>query len=149
MNNKGKGNALFILLIPLFIFLALVISDTVLRFSEEKRFKSDTEDIINEVMDNEEIDYKDYYKEIKKLYERKKYKTDMLVVEADQYNVHVENEDVFFGLLTSLSKTGEEFEVKIFNIDYLTFKLKKNSRFMLKVDVKKDLNGKRVFEYSE
>ncbi len=149
MNNKGKGNALFILLIPLFIFLALVISDTVLRFSEEKRFKSDTEEIINEVMDNEEIDYKDYYKEIKKLYERKKYKTDMLVVEADQYNIHVENEDVFFGLFTSLSKTGEEFEVKIFNIDYLTFKLKKNSRFMLKVDVKNDLNGKRVFEYSE
>lgn len=149
MNNKGKGNALFIVLIPLFIFLALVISDTVFRFCEEKRFKSDTEEIINEVMDNEEIDYKDYYKEIKKLYERKKYKTDMLVVEADQYNVHVENEGVFFGLFTSLSKTGEEFEVKIFNIDYLTFKLKKNSRFMLKVDVKNDLNGKRVFEYSE
>ena len=42
-------------------------------------------------------------------------------------------------------KCGE----KIFNIDYLTFKLKKNSRFMLKVDVKNDLNGKRVFEYSE
>lgn len=149
MNNKGKGNALFIVLIPLFIFLTLVISDTVFRFCEEKRFKSDTEEIINEVMDNEEIDYKDYYKEIKKLYERKKYKTDMLVVEADQYNVHVENEGVFFGLFTSLSKTGEEFEVKIFNIDYLTFKLKKNSRFMLKVDVKNDLNGKRVFEYSE
>lgn len=149
MNNKGKGNALFIVLIPLFIFLTLVILDTVFRFCEEKRFKSDTEEIINEVMDNEEIDYKDYYKEIKKLYERKKYKTDMLVVEADQYNVHVENEGVFFGLFTSLSKTGEEFEVKIFNIDYLTFKLKKNSRFMLKVDVKNDLNGKRVFEYSE
>ena len=149
MNNKGKGNALFIVLIPLFIFLTLVILDTVFRFCEEKRFKSDTEEIINEVMDNEEIDYKDYYKEIKKLYERKKYKTDMLVVEADQYNVHVENEGVFFCLFTSLSKTGEEFEVKIFNIDYLTFKLKKNSRFMLKVDVKNDLNGKRVFEYSE
>ena len=149
MNNKGKGNALFIVLIPLFIFLALVISDTVFIFCEEKKFKSDTEEIINEVMDNEEIDYKDYYKEIKKLYERKKYKTEMLVVEADQYNVHVENEGVFFGLFTSLSKTGEEFEVKIFNIDYLTFKLKKNSRFMLKVDVKNDLNGKRVFEYSE
>lgn len=149
MNNKGKGNAIFILLIPVFIFFSMIISDTFFRYSEEKKFKIATEKIINEVMDNDDIDYNEYYKEIKRLYELKKYNTNMLVVDADEYNVHVENEYVYFSLFTSLSRTGEVFEVKLFNIDYLTFKLKKNSRFMLKVDVKENEKGKRIFEYSE
>lgn len=147
MNNNGKGNIIFILLIPVFIICVLVIVDTIISYTQTKTYKEVTERIIKEVVENEELTYEDYYDEIKRSYERRGYKTERLVVEADEYKIYVENEHVYFGLFTSVGKQGEEVEFTFFNIEYLTFKLKKNSKTFIKLEATLDENNKLEFEY--
>jgi len=147
MDNKGKGNIVYILLIPVFLILFLIITDTVISYTQTKTYKEVTERVIEEVRTNENITYDDYYIEIKKAYERRGYNTERLVVEANEYEVYVENEHVYFGLFTSLGKRGQEEEVTFFGIEYLTFKLKKNSKTFVKVKAKYNNEDKLEFEY--
>jgi len=149
MNNNGKGNAFYILLIPIFVIAAVIVTDTVISYTQNKTYKEVTERIINEVSNNEELGYDDYENEIKKAYERRGYKTVRLVVEASEEKIYVENEHSYFGLLTSFKENGEEFEFSIFNIEYLTFKLKKNSKIFVKVNATYDEDNKLVFEYTK
>ena len=146
MNNKGKGNALFVLLIPIFIVVVIIIADTVMSYGQTKTYKELTEKIIKDVT-NMDIEPSEFPKEIKRAYERYGYETDRLVVDVDDYRLYLENEHVYFGLLTSLGKRGEEVEFKLFNIEYLTFKLKKNSKTFIKVEVTEDENNELKFEY--
>ena len=39
MNKNGKSNILFIILIPFFLILALIIVDTIISYSENKTYK--------------------------------------------------------------------------------------------------------------
>lgn len=150
MNKSGKGHIFFILLIPVFIIAALIVVDTIIGMTENKKYRHDTEEIIKEVYNDKKIPYNKYYDEIKKRYERKGYKTERLVVEANDYRIYVENEHVYFGLFTSLSKRGEEVEFTFFNIEYLTFRLKKNSKLFLKVEAKKAYDSEELeFVYSK
>ena len=102
MNNKGSGKAKLILLIPILIILLLLIVDTFISFLENKKLKLDTENIIREVMNDEELYFDDYYKTIKILYEQKKYDTDNLLVDGNENELYIENEQSYFGLFTSL-----------------------------------------------
>jgi len=145
MNNSGKSNAVFLLLIPIFFVLALIIVDTVFNYVENKRFKSTTESIISEVMNDNEINYEDYNEEIKKKYERRGYETEMLVVEANSYDVYVENEHSYFGIFSSFSnKKSIESEIKILGV---TFKVRKNSVARIKLTASFDYNDELTFEY--
>ena len=123
MNKTGKSYVGLILLIPLFIILALIIIDTITSYNENKRFKSITENIITEVLNNEELTEEDYENEIKRLYERNNYETDALVVIPSSYDLYVGNEHSYFGMFTSLKNhTNKLGEIKIFgqeeNIEY-------------------------------
>ena len=69
MNNKGKSNIIFIILIPLFIVIALLIVDTVNSYSENNRYKHITENIIKDTI-NSDLDSTEYYDEIKFTYEK-------------------------------------------------------------------------------
>ncbi len=147
MNKTGKSNAIFIILIPIFLILALIIVDTIISYAENKRFKSTTEKIVNEVITNEDISYEDYEKEIKRLYERNNYDTKMLVVDANDYEVYVENEHNYFGLFSSLKKANsKKLDIKILGV---TFKVKRNSKAFIKLTVKKDYDGNLKFEYAK
>lgn len=147
MNNSGKSNAVFLILIPLFFVLALIIVDTVFNILENNRLKKTTESIIGEVMNNKDISIEEYGDEIKKAYERLGYETEMLVVEANGYDVYVENEHSYFGIFSSFSnKKNIESDVSILGI---TFKVRKNSVARVKVSARFDYNDKLVFEYTE
>ncbi len=147
MNKTGKSYIGLILLIPLFIILALIIIDTITSYNENKRFKSVTENIITEVLNNEELTEEDYENEIKRLYERNKYETNALVVIPSTYDLYVGNEHSYFGMFTSLKNhTNEMGEIKIFGI---VFKVKKNSKAFIKVNARKDTDGNIKFEYTE
>lgn len=136
MNNNGKGRIVLIILIPIFLILALIITDTLISFIENKRFKNITEDIIIETMNRDDLYYDEYYDNIKRLYERNNFDTDMLLVEASDYEVYVENENNYFGLFTSLrNHTYKMGEIKILGV---TFKVKKNSKSFIKVTAKND-----------
>ena len=149
MNKNGKGNIIFIILIPVFLILTVIIVDTIIGYTQTKTYKEVTERIIKEVMNEEDINYDEYYNEIKKRYDRRGYKTDRLVVEADSFKVYVENEHVYFGLLTSFSNKGEDIEIRLLGIEYLTFKLKKNSKTVIKVEAKYNYEDELQFEYVE
>ena len=146
MNKNGKGGIIFIILIPIFLILALIIVDTFISYMENKKFKSITESIITETMNRNDLYYDDYYDNIKRSYERNNYDTDMLLVEANDYELYVENEHNYFGLFTSLKNyTYKQGEIKIFGV---TFKVKRNSKLFIKVTAKDD-NGKIEFFYTK
>ncbi len=147
MNKLGKSDIKFILLIPLILIATLIVVDTLISYSENKRFKTITEEIIKGTMEDDNIEYSEYYDEIKKQYERNDYDTDMLVVEANSYSVYVENEHKYFGLLSSLRNSiNEKQQVKLLGI---TFNLRKNSKAFVKVTAKYDYNNNLTFEYEK
>ena len=65
MNKNGKSNFIFIILIPIFLIFTIIFVDTLNSYTINKRFKIDTENIIREVMENDEIHYEEYYVVIK------------------------------------------------------------------------------------
>ena len=145
MNNKGKSNIIFIILIPLFIVIALLIVDTLNSYSENNRYKHITEDIIKDTM-NSDLDSTEYYDEIKRLYKLNNYEVDSLVVDANDYEVNVINEHNYFSLLTSLKKSfNETSEIKILGI---TFKVKKTSKTIIKVKANK-IDNEIKFTYEK
>ncbi len=145
MNNKGKSNIIFIILIPLFIVIALLIVDTVNSYSENNRYKHITENIIKDTI-NSDLDSTEYYDEIKRLYKLNNYEVDSLVVDANDYEVNVINEHNYFSLLTSLKKSfNETTEIKILGI---TFKVKKNSKTIIKVKANK-IDNEIKFTYEK
>ena len=147
MNKNGKGGTIFIVLIPLILIVTLIIVDTLVSFTTKKNYEKVTESILTEIMTNGEIYVEDYSDEIKRAYERKGYETDMLVVEANSYDVYLENEHEYFNLFSSLSnKRGDDGEIKILGV---TFKVKKNSVARLKVTASYDYEGNIVFEYTK
>lgn len=147
MNKLGKSDIKFILLIPFILLATLIVVDTLISYSENKRFKTITEEIIKGTMEDDNIEYSEYYDEIKKQYERNDYDTDMLVVEANSYSVYVENEHKYFGLLSSLRNSiNEKQQVKLLGI---TFNLRKNSKAFVKVTAKYDYNNNLTFEYEK
>lgn len=147
MNKLGKSDIKFILLIPFILLATLIVVDTLISYSENKRFKTITEEIIKGTMEDDNIEYSEYYDEIKKQYEKNDYDTDMLVVEANSYSVYVENEHKYFGLLSSLKNSiNEKQQVKLLGI---TFNLRKNSKALVKVTAKYDYNNNLTFEYEK
>ena len=147
MNNNGKSGTIFIVLIPLILIVTLIIVDTIVSFTTNKNYEKVTESILTEIMTNDEIYVEDYSDEIKRAYERKGYETDMLVVEANSYDVYLENEHEYFNLFSSLSnKRGDDGEIKILGV---TFKVKKNSVARLKVTATYDYENNIVFEYTK
>lgn len=147
MNKNGKGGIIFIILIPLILIATLIIVDTIISYTTTKTYKKVTENILTEIINNPEIDVSEYSEEIKKSYERKGYKTEMLVVEANSYDVYLENEHEYFNLFSSLSKKrGEDGEIKILGV---TFKVKKNSVTRLKVTASYNYEDELIFEYTK
>lgn len=147
MNKYGKGGTIFIVLIPVILIVTLVVVDTIISFTTIKTYQKVTENILNEIINDPEIDAEEYSDEIKRAYERKGYETDMLVVEANSYDVYVENAHEYFNLFSSLSNgKGDEGEIKILGV---TFKVKKNSVARLKVTATYNYENKLVFEYTK
>ena len=146
LNNNGKAFILLIL-IPVFIIISLIIADTLISYRINNKFKKDTEIIIKDVINRDDLGYEEYYDAMKREYERKGYDTDMLLVQANSYEVYVENEHNYFGLFTSLrNKTNKEGKIKIFGI---VFKVRKNSKAFIKVTAKNNYDGKLEFTYEK
>lgn len=147
MNKTGKSSGAFIFLIPIILIVTLVVIDTIVSYTNNKTYQKITETIISEVMENERISEDEYSDEIKKAYERNGYETDMLVVDANSYDVYVENEHSYFGIFSSFSnKKSIESEIEIFGV---TFKAKKNSVARIKVTAKYNSDEEIEFEYTE
>lgn len=145
MNNNGKSNFILILLIPIFFIITLIIVDTFVSYLTNKNYKRVTENIIREVMENEDLDYEEYYDEIKRLYKINNYDTDMLAVSADEYKVTVDNEHKYFGIISSITnRSGEDAKVNILGVE---FNVKKGSKISISVEAKYDYNNELVFEY--
>lgn len=147
MNKYGKGNVIFIILIPVFMVISLIVIDTVLSYNQEKAFKKVTEKVISETVSDNYLDYDEYYERMKRLYELYGYETEMLLVDANEYQIYVENEHLYVGIFSSLFGSGKEEIVKLFGI--LDFKLKKGSKVSLKVEARLDEenDNKLEFEY--
>lgn len=144
MNNDGKINILFVL-IPVFLIVTLILVDTLISFSENKTFRVVTEDIIKSTLEDDNIDSSEYLNEIKRKYSEKNYDTEMLVVNEEGNGIYLENENKYFGLLSSLktSKSKKE-KVDIFGI---TFNLRKNSKSIIKVKAYHDYDDNLKFDY--
>jgi len=147
MNNNGKSNIIFLILIPLFFIISIIIVDTFVSFSQNKKFKKTTENIINDVMTNDEIYEDEYYSEIKRLYELNNYETDSLVVNYDGYSLRIDNEHSYFGIISSL--TNRNGEDDIINILGIEFKVKKSSKVILSVEARYNYDNELEINYLE
>lgn len=147
MKNNGKSNIIFLILIPIILIATLIIIDTLISYGVNKKFKNDTETIIKDVLTNDELNYDEYYDEIKRLYEKKNYDTERLVVESDNYNFYLENEYNYFNLFSSLKNTKNKKEYV--TILGFTFKAKRNSKAFIKVNANYDNMGKIIFTYTK
>jgi len=147
MNNSGKSNIIFLILIPLFFIISLVIVDTFVSFSQTKKYKMITENIIKEVMTNDELYLDEYYDEIKRLYELNNYETDSLVVDANEYSLRIDNEHSYFGIISSLTnRHGEETIINIFGTN---FRVKKSSKVIINVEAKYNYEDELEINYIE
>lgn len=149
MNNNGKGGALFVLLIPVFIIVVLLVVDTFISYSQNKTFKEITEIVIKEVEKNEDLDEETYREKIAKTYENFGYKTDDLLVIKEYNGYTIENEHLYFGVFNSFLKAGVEEQVTFFDIEYLTFKIRKSSRAFVKARVIYDNKGEYTIEFED
>lgn len=147
MKNNGKSNIIFLILIPFILIATLIIIDTLISYGVNKKFKNDTETIIKDVLTNDELNYDEYYDEIKRLYEKKNYDIDQLVVESNDYNFYLENEYNYFNLFSSLKNTKNKKEYV--TILGFTFKAKRNSKAFIKVNANYDNMGKIIFTYTK
>lgn len=147
MKNNGKSNIIFLILIPIILIATLIIIDTLISYGANKKFKNDTETIIKDVLTNDELNYDEYYDEIKRLYEKKNYDIDQLVVESNDYNFYLENEYNYFNLFSSLKNTKNKKEYV--TILGFTFKAKRNSKAFIKVNANYDNMGKIIFTYTK
>lgn len=146
MDKTGKSNVIFLILIPIFFIISLIIVDTFISYSENKRYKKITEQIILEVMNDDNLSIDDYYDEIKRHYEMNNFETDMLIVDASGYSVHIENEHRYFGIISSITnKDGEDEIVKILGVE---FNVKKSSKAIIKIEAIKN-NEEIEFNYTE
>ena len=147
MNKSGKSSFIFILLIPIFLIGTLIVVDTIISYNQKKLYKEITEKIITQVMEDDDFEYEEYYDEIKRLYEYYKYEKKMLVVDANETKVTVDNEHNYFGLFSSLTnRSGEDTIISILGVE---FKAKKGSKISLSVEASYDSDDKIVFEYME
>jgi len=146
MNNKGKS-IINIILIPIIFIVFLIILDTYISFIQEKKFKIVTEDIIKAVMTDDEISIDDYDEQIKRLYELNKYKTDSLVVDANDYSVKVSNEHSYFGIISSI--TNRQGEDDIINILGLDFKVKRCSKVIISLEARYNYEDELEINYLE
>lgn len=170
MNNKGTGKAKLIILIPILLILLLLIVDTFISYLENKKIKLDTENIIREVMNDDELYFDDYYKTIKILYEQKNYDTDNLLVDGNLDELYIENEQNYFGLFTSLKTYNYITEdVKILGMNFkviksikkidqkygeisilgIKFKVKKGNKAFVKVTARRIDEENIEFEYTK
>lgn len=147
MKNNGKSNIIFLILIPFILIATLIIIDTLISYGVNKKFKNDTETIIKDVLTNDELNYDEYYDEVKRLYEKKNYDIDQLVVESNDYNFYLENEYKYFNLISSLKNTKNKKEYV--TILGFTFKAKRNSKAFIKVNANYDNMGKIIFTYTK
>lgn len=147
MKNNGKSNIIFLILIPIILIATIIIIDTLISYGVNKKFKNDTETIIKDVLTNDELNYDEYYDEIKRLYEKKNYDIDQLVVESNDYNFYLENEYNYFNLFSSLKNTKNKKEYV--TILGFTFKAKRNSKAFIKVNANYDNMGKIIFTYTK
>jgi len=147
MNKNGKSNMLFLLLIPLFFGLAIIIVDTFFSYTQNKNLKHITEKIIKEVIEDDEIEIDEYAYEIKRRYEMNNIDVDSLIVDASEYEVNVANQHRYFGLFSSLTNEAlPEIEVSIIG---LKFKLKKGSVAIINVTARENSDKEIQFEYSK
>jgi len=147
MNNDGKSNIIFIILIPLFFIISIIIVDTFVSYSQNKKFKIITENIIKDVMTNDELYEEDYYNEIKRLYKLNNYNTDSLVVDANEYNLRLDNEHSYFGIISSLTnRQGEDDIINILGID---FKVKKSSKVIISIEARYNYEDELEINYLE
>ena len=134
MKSNGKSNIIFLILIPIFLIISLIIVDTFVSYAENKKYRGITENIIKDVMSNEELYEEDYYNEIKRLYELNNYETDSLVVDGDSYSLRIDNEHSYFGIISSLTnRSAEDTVIKILGID---FKVKKSSKVIISAEAR-------------
>ena len=139
MNNNGKSNIIFLILIPVFFLVSLVIVDTFNSYTQNKRFKVITKKIIKDVMTNDELYEDEYFDEIKRLYELNNYETDSLVVDANEYSLSLDNEHSYFGIISSLTnKHGADTNINILGID---FRAKKSSKVVIRSEARYNNDG--------
>lgn len=147
MNNNGKSKIAFLILIPIFFVVSLLIVDTFVNYTQNKKFQNITEKIIRDVMNNDELYEEDYYSEIKRLYELNNYETNHLVVEVDGNIVKVDNEYNYFGIISSLTnKSGESTEIKILGVK---FRVKKGSKIIVRVEAKYNYDDELEINFLE
>ena len=71
----------------------------------------------------------------------------MLVVNANDYRVSVDNEFSYFGVISSLTnRSGEDTKIEILGVE---FNVKKSSKTTLSVEAKYNYDDELVFEYVE
>ncbi len=144
-SNSGKSHVFFIIIIPLVLILGAIVTDTVISYTTNKKFRLITEEIIKEVTERDDLTPEDYAYHIKRLYERNNYDTENLVVEASSDRVYVENDLQYSGIFTSLFHKGKDLEEKV--ILGVTVRIAKNSKAFIKCEATYDSSGKLVFKY--
>ena len=113
MPNKKKSNGyIFFILIPIFMLIASFIYDNAIKVGIEKKYYSDSENIIKEVLTNS---YPNKEEIVKNLYEDKNLEIEQLNVTYKNniiyvYNVH--SYSAFFGRIFGINKYRTEVNLK-------------------------------------
>ena len=63
MNRNGQSAVIFIILVPVFLLLAVIILDTGINMHSEKKLKNVTEDVLELLLSNEDLENVSYENE--------------------------------------------------------------------------------------
>lgn len=146
LNKNGKGSAAYLLLVPLILVIGAIVIDTIINYSQEKKYKLITETIVKDIITQEDISEDEYEATIKKFYERNGYKTENMVVEIKgNGKMYLENEHHYSGILTSIfSENKNSVEKVLFGV---RVKLAENSKVFLKINIDYTDKNDIKFEY--
>ncbi len=111
-NNRGQSGALFIVLIPIIFIVLAFVYDNVMIIIANNRYNLVSKEIAKEVLTNS---YADKVTEVKNLYEKNKYDTDMLNASYDGTTLKIYNSHSypsFFGNVLGIKSYRTQINIE-------------------------------------
>ena len=107
MNNKGISTVSTIILIPIFIVVSVLISDTCINIYYEKKFKEATKEVITDLIEND-VNEEKLESRASITYQEYNFDTEFLLVELTESNkIKIYNSTKHYSVIDSFFKKGK------------------------------------------
>lgn len=124
MNEKGQTLIIFVIILPIFLFILTLVIDLGLVQNERTKLTSVTRIIIGDVYD-QIIDEEDAIKKVKELYKKNDVNTDSLIVTYQEKKLNIKINKKVEGII------GKITNLNLFNLEIYLTGYKENDKLII------------------